>query len=143
MIVTRKIVLSTDARMDEGYVSVINITPKVQKLLTTSGVNNGTVTLFIPGTTAAIGTIEFEEGLIEDFKQMWQRIIPQNISYLHKFSWEQNNAFSHLRSSMMGTSLAVPFINRTLLLGQYQQIIFVEFDNRARNRQIVAQFMGE
>jgi secondary thiamine-phosphate synthase enzyme len=142
-VITRKIVVETNAKADEGYISVYNITPKVQQLVVEMPVTNGTLTLFLPGTTAAVGTIEFETGLLGDFKKMWQRIVPQDINYMHKFLFEENNAHSHVRASLMGASLVVPLVNKRLTLGQYQQIVLVEFDNRARNRQIVAQFMGE
>jgi secondary thiamine-phosphate synthase enzyme len=142
-VITRKIVVETNAKADEGYISVYNITPKVQQLVVEMPVTNGTLTLFLPGTTAAIGTIEFEAGLLADFKKMWQRIVPQDINYTHKFLFEENNAHSHVRASLMGASLVVPMVNKRITLGQYQQIVLVEFDNRARNRQIVAQFMGE
>jgi secondary thiamine-phosphate synthase enzyme len=143
IIVTRKIVVDTNARADEGFVSVVNITPKVQELINEGYITNGNLTLFLPGTTAAIGTIEFEAGLLADFKKMWQRIVPMDAAYTHKFTWEENNAYSHVRASLMGASLVIPLVNRRLILGQYQQIVLVEFDNRSRNRQIAAQFMGE
>ena len=121
----------------------MNITPRVLQLVSEVPVSNGTLTLFLPGTTAAVGTIEFEAGLLSDFKKMWQRIVPQDINYTHKFLWEENNAHSHVRASLMGPSLVIPVINKRLVLVQYQQVVLVEFDNRPRNRQIVAQFMGE
>jgi secondary thiamine-phosphate synthase enzyme len=142
-VITRKIVVETNAKADEGFISVYNITPKVQQLVVEMPITNGTLTLFLPATTAAVGTIEFEAGLLGDFKKMWQRIVPQDINYTHKFLFEENNAHSHVRASLMGASLVVPMVNKRLTLGQYQQIVLVEFDNRARNRQIVAQFMGE
>jgi secondary thiamine-phosphate synthase enzyme len=142
-VITRKIVVDTDAKAEEGFISVYNITPKVLDLVTGMPVNNGNVTLFIPATTASVGTIEYEAGLLSDFKKMWQRIVPQDINYTHKFLWDESNAHSHVRASLMGASLVVPIVNKRLVLGQYQQIVLVEFDNRARNRQIVVQFMGE
>jgi secondary thiamine-phosphate synthase enzyme len=143
VVINRKIVVETDARIDEGFISVYNITPRVLQLVGDVSFANGILTLFLPATTAALGTIEFEDGLIADFKKMWQRIVPQDIDYRHKFSWDENNAHSHVRASLMGASLVVPLINKRIILGQYQQIVLVEFDNRNRNRQIVAQFMGE
>jgi secondary thiamine-phosphate synthase enzyme len=143
IIVNRQIAVDTNADVDEGFVSVVNITPKVQELVGEAYITNGNLTLFLPGTTASIGTIEFEAGLISDFKKMWQRIVPQDIIYTHKFLWKETNAHSHIRASIMGPSLVIPIINRRLILGQYQQIVLVEFDNRPRKRQIVAQFMGE
>jgi len=143
IVTTRKIVIDTNANMDEGFISVYNITPKVHDLINEEYITNGMLTLFLPGTTSGIGTIEFENGLIVDYKKMWQRIVPQDLSYSHKFMWAENNAHSHVRASLMGPSLVIPIVNRRLILGQYQQVVLVEFDNRARNRQIVAQFMGE
>jgi secondary thiamine-phosphate synthase enzyme len=142
-ILARKITVETNAKADEGFISVYNITPKIQPLLLEIPLTNGTVTFFVPATTASIGTIEYEAGLLTDFKKMWQRIVPQDINYTHKFLWDESNAHSHVRASLMGASLVVPIVNKRLTLGQYQQIVLVEFDNRERSRQIVAQFMGE
>ena len=143
IIVTRKVTVDTNAAADEGSISVYNITPKVQQQAAEAYVTNGTLTIFLPGTTAAVGTIEFEAGLLADFKKMWARIVPRDMVYTHKFLWEENNAYSHVRASLMGASLVVPLVNKRLTLGQYQQIVLVEFDNRARNRQVILQFMGE
>ena len=143
IILARKINVDTNAAREEQYVAVINITPKIQQQMELAYITNGTVTVFLPGTTAGVGTIEFEEGLIADFKNMWARVVPREIVYRHKFLWEENNGFSHIRASMMGQSLVVPIANKRLILGQYQQIVLVEFDNRARSRQVVLQFMGE
>jgi secondary thiamine-phosphate synthase enzyme len=143
IIVTRRINVDTNAIADEGFISVYNITPKVQQQVTEAYVTNGTLTLFLPGTTASIGTIEYEAGLLSDFKTTWARIVPRDLVYTHKFQWEENNAYSHVRASLMGASLVVPLVNKRLTLGQYQQIVLVEFDNRARSRQVVLQFMGE
>jgi secondary thiamine-phosphate synthase enzyme len=143
MIVTRKINLDTKVTGDGQYVSVLNITPQVQKLAAEAYIGNGTVTIFVPATTAAVGTIEFEPGLIADFRKIWSRLVPVNDIYEHKFQWEENNAFSHVRASLLGQSLVVPIVGRRLTLGQFQQIVFVEFDNRARSRQVIVQFTGE
>ena len=142
-ILARKMTVETNAKADEGFISIYNITPRLQSLILELPLTSGTVTLFLPGTTASIGTIENEAGLLADFKKMWQRIVPQDISYTHKFLWDESNAHSHVRASLMGASLVVPIVNKRLTLGQYQQIVLVEFDNRTRSRQIVAQFMGE
>jgi secondary thiamine-phosphate synthase enzyme len=143
LIVTRKVNVDTNANAAEGFVTIYNITPKVQQQVQLSYVANGTLTLFLPGTTAAIGTIEYEPGLLADFKKMWARVIPKELAYEHKFLWEENNAYSHVRATLMGASLVVPLVNKRLTLGQYQQIILVEFDNRARSRQVILQFMGD
>ena len=143
IIVTRRVNVDTNAVAEEGFVSVYNITPKVQQQVTEVFVTNGTLTIFLPGTTAAVGTIEYEAGLLSDFKKMWSRIVPQEITYTHKFLWEENNAYSHVRASLMGASLVIPLVNKRLTLGQYQQIVLIEFDNRARSRQVILHFMGE
>jgi len=143
IIITRKINIDTNAPTDESYVSVINITPQVHKITTEEYITSGILTLFLPGTTAALATIEFEEGLLSDFKKIWSRLVPRDIAYKHKFLWEENNAYSHVRASLMGSSLVVPMANKRLILGQYQQLVLIEFDNRARSRQVILQFMGE
>jgi secondary thiamine-phosphate synthase enzyme len=143
IIVTRKINVDTNAAREEHYVVIVNITPRIQQQLAETYLTNGTVTVFLPGTTAGIATIEYEEGLVSDFQRMWARVVPRDIVYKHKFMWEENNGFSHVRASLMGPSLVVPLVNKRLVLGQFQQVVLVEFDNRARSRQVVLQFMGE
>jgi secondary thiamine-phosphate synthase enzyme len=143
IIVTRRVNVDTNALADEGFVSIYNITPKIQQQVAETYVTNGTVTVFLPGTTAAVATIEYEEGLLSDFKKMWSRIVPMELVYTHKFLWEENNGYSHVRASLMGASLVVPLVNKRLTLGQYQQVVLLEFDNRARSRQVILQLMGE
>jgi secondary thiamine-phosphate synthase enzyme len=143
MIVTRRINLDTNVPSHGYFVSVINITPQVQKIIGEVYIANGIVALFVPATTAAIATIEFEPGLVTDFQKTWERLVPKELIYQHKFQWEENNGFSHIRASLQGQSLVVPIANRRLTLGQFQQVVAVEFDNRARTRQIILQFMGE
>jgi secondary thiamine-phosphate synthase enzyme len=143
LIVTRKINVDTNAAREEHYVAIVNITPQIHQHVAETYITNGTVTVFLPGTTAAIATIEHEEGLVSDFQRMWARVVPREIVYKHKFMWEDNNGFSHVRASLMGPSLVVPVVEKRLVLGQFQQVVLVEFDNRARSRQVVLQFMGE
>jgi secondary thiamine-phosphate synthase enzyme len=143
IILTRKINIDTNAAREEHYVAIVNITPKIQQHVEATYLSNGTVTVFLPGTTAGITTIEYETGLISDFQRMWARIVPRDIVYKHKFMWEENNGFAHVRASLMGPSLVVPIVEKRLVLGQFQQVVLVEFDNRARSRQVVLQFMGE
>lgn len=138
MVVTGKISLQTYGRCD-----IIDITPQVQEQLAESNINRGTVTLFIAGATAGISTIEFESGLLSDFKNMWERNVPQNIDYAHDSRWGDGNGYSHVRASLLGASLVVPFNDRRLTLGTWQQIVVVDFDNRPRSRQIIVQIMGE
>ena len=138
MIANSRISLQT-----RGECDAIDITPQVQSELTESGVNSGTVTLFVAGSTAGITTIEFESGVLGDFRRVWDRIVPRDIPYDHDRRWGDGNGYSHVRASMLGCSLVVPFADRRLTLGTWQQIIFVDFDNRPRSRQVVLQIMGE
>ena len=138
MVVTKKISFQTNGQCD-----IIDITPQVEQQIAETGINNGTVTLFISGSTAGITTIEFESGLISDFQGMWERNVPRNISYNHDRRWGDGNGYSHVRASLLGASLVVPFHSKRLILGTWQQIIVVDFDNRARSRQVIMQIMGE
>ena len=143
LVVTRKISVETNAPREEQSVAIVNITPKIQQQMELAYITSGTMTAFIPGTTASIATIEYEEGLVSDFQKMWSRVVPREIVYKHRFLWEENNGFSHIRASLLGQSLVVPIANKRLILGQYQAVVVVEFDNRARTRQVVLTFMGE
>ncbi len=138
MVVTRKISLQT-----KGNCDIIDITPQVEQQLAEANINNGTVTLFITGSTAGISTIEFESGLLSDFQKMWERNIPQNIPYNHDRRWGDGNGYSHVRASLLGASLVVPFNDKRLTLGTWQQIVLIDFDNRPRSRQIILQIMGD
>jgi len=138
MVITQRITLKT-----KGQCDIIDITPQVAKEVTDSEVNSGTITLFIPGSTAGITIIEFEPRLISDFQAMWDRIIPKDIPYNHDRTWGDGNGYSHIRTSLLGTSLVVPFTNKILTLGAWQQVVLVDFDNRPRSREVVLQIMGE
>ncbi len=138
MVVTKKISLQT-----KGNCDIIDITPQVEQQVAEANINNGTATLFIDGSTAGISTIEFESGLLSDFQSMWERNIPQNIPYNHDRRWGDGNGYSHVRASLLGASLVVPFNDKRLTLGTWQQIVLVDFDNRPRSRQIVLQIMGD
>ena len=138
MIVTRKISLHS-----KGQCDIIDITPEVEQQIARTDINNGTVTIFVAGSTAGVTTIEFEPGLVSDFHDMWERNIPRSIPYEHDRRWGDGNGYSHVRASLLGASLVVPFNDKRLILGTWQQIIVVDFDNRARSRQVVLQIMGE
>ena len=137
-VVTKDITLQS-----RGNCDIIDIPSQVAKHVEKSVINNGTVTLFIVGSTAGITTVEYEPNLLSDFKDMWDRVIPQNIPYEHNKTWGDGNGHSHVRASTLGASLTVPFVNKRLTLGTWQQIIFVDFDNRPRSRKIVIQILGE
>ena len=138
MVVTKRISLES-----KGHCDIIDITPKVQERLAETDISDGTVTLFISGSTAGITTIEFESGLLSDFQSMWERNVPTDIPYKHDRAWGEGNGYSHVRASLLGTSLVIPFTDKRLALGTWQQIVLVDFDNRPRARQIVVQIMGE
>jgi secondary thiamine-phosphate synthase enzyme len=138
MVVTEQISLES-----QGNCDIIDITPQIRQRLARANIKDGTVTLFISGSTAGLTTIEFEAGLLADFKNMWERTVPQDIPYQHDRAWGDGNGHSHVRASLLGASLAVPFSEGRLALGTWQQIVVVDFDNRARSRQIVVQITGE
>ncbi len=127
----------------QGNCDIIDITPQVGKAVEESGVNSGIATLFIVGSTAGITTIEYEPNLLSDFKNMWDRVIPQNIPYEHNRTWGEGNGHSHVRASVLGASLVIPFVNKKLTLGTWQQIVVADFDNRPRSRKITIQILGE
>ena len=126
-----------------GFNDMIDITSEVSHKLAENGLKNGTVTLFVPGSTAGFTTIEYESGLVADLRKMWQRVVPRDISYDHDRRWGDGNGHSHVRASMLGPSLVVPFTDGRLTLGTWQQIVLVDFDNRPRSRQIILQIMGD
>ncbi len=138
MVVTNRISLKT-----KGHCDIVDITPQVEHQVAKTNINSGTVTLFVVGSTAGVTTIEFEPGLVSDFKEAWQRLAPDNIVYSHDRTWGDGNGYSHIRASLLGASLVVPFQGKTLALGTWQQIVVVDFDNRSRSRQVVVQIMGE
>ncbi len=138
MVVTKRISLQT-----KGQCDIIDITPQVEQQITETDISDGTDTLFVAGSTAGISTIEFESGLLSDFQDMWQRNIPTDIPYKHDRAWGDGNGHSHVRASLLGASLVVPFNSKRLTLGTWQQIVVVDFDNRPRSRQVVLQVMGE
>ncbi len=138
MVVTKKISLQS-----KGNCDIIDITPQVEQQIAEAEINNGTVTLFVAGSTAGITTIEFEPGLVSDFQRMWEQNVPQNIPYDHDRRWGDGNGYAHVRASLLGASLVVPFNDKRLTLGTWQQIVLVDFDNRPRSRQLILQIMGE
>ncbi|HEY91016.1 MAG TPA: YjbQ family protein [Dehalococcoidia bacterium] len=138
MIVSGTINLQT-----KGHSDVVDITPQVAGQVVESGMKNGTVTVFVTGSTAGVTTIEYESGVITDLQQAWERTVPRDIPYAHDSRWGDGNGYSHVRASMLGCSLVVPFKDKSLILGTWQQIVLVDFDNRPRSRQVVLQVSGE
>lgn len=126
-----------------GDAQMVDVTEAAQQSVTDSGLQAGILTLFVPGSTAALTTIEYEPGALDDFKRLFDEIAPENRHYDHNARWEDGNGHSHVRAALLGPSLTLPFAEGRLLLGTWQQIILVDFDNRPRSRRVVAQVMGE
>lgn len=126
-----------------GNAEEVDITGRVQQGIQESSVTNGTVTVFAVGSTAGITTIEHESGLLSDLKEMWDRLAPARAGYKHDQAWGDGNGHSHLRSALVGTSLTVPVVSKRLTLGTWQQIVYIDFDNRPRSREVIIQIMGE
>lgn len=138
MVVTREITLNT-----RGECDIIDITPDIEQEVAKAGMAKGVVTIFVAGSTAGLTTIEFESGVLADLQGMWERIVPKDITYAHDRRWGDGNGYSHVRASLLGASLTVPFSNKRLIVGTWQQIVLVDFDNRPRSRQVILQIMGE
>lgn len=126
----------------KGSNDIIDITDKINNIIKEEHFNEGNVLIFVPGSTGGISTIEYEPGLLEDYPNFMDKIIPKESYYKHNETWGDENGFSHIRATLQGASLTVPFINSNLLLGTWQQIIFIEFDNRPRKREIILQIIG-
>ncbi len=127
----------------KGPGDIIDITSLIGRAVKKSGLQSGIVTAFISGSTAGIITLEYEPGLIKDFPQLMQKLIPSDAVYHHDETWHDGNGFSHLRSALIGPDLTVPFVKGELLLGTWQQVAFCEFDNRPRSRKVILQIIGE
>ncbi len=127
----------------KGFCHVMDITPEINGFLRDSGIRNGILTVFVPGSTAGITTIEYESGVISDLCKAIERLVPSNIEYEHNLRWGDGNGFSHVRASLMGPSLSIPVRNGSLIVGTWQQVVLCDFDNRGRRRRIVVQIVGE
>ena len=137
-----KIISDSVSFSTEGFNDMKDLTGPVEKRLMANRLKDGIVNLFVPGSTGGVTTIEYEPGLIEDFSRLMEKIAPSNIPYNHDKRWGDGNGFSHVRAALIGPSMNVPFSDGKLSLGTWQQIVFVDFDNRARTRTVLLQFMG-
>lgn len=126
-----------------GNGDLVDITRSVAAALEETDLKNGTVTLFTPSATSALTTIEYEPGCVEDLQRLFDEIIDPARHYAHNARWGDGNGHSHVRAALLGASLTIPFVDGSLTLGTWQQLIFVDFDNRSRRRRLVAQIMGE
>jgi secondary thiamine-phosphate synthase enzyme len=138
MVITTTLSLQTRGNGDTS-----DITGSVARAVAESGVRSGVVTLFCPGSTSALTTIEYEAGALADLNRLFDEIVPPNRQYRHNERWGDGNGHSHVRASLMGPSLSVPFVEQTLTLGTWQQIVHIDFDVRPRHRQVIAQIVGE
>ena len=137
MVITKKIKLNT-----KGDTDIIDITHQVASAVSKSDIANGIATVFVSGSTGGLTTVEYEPGLIQDLKDFFEKIAPKNGNYQHNMRWHDGNGYAHIRASFLGPSITVPFNNKELLLGTWQQIIFIDFDNRPRSREIIVQIIG-
>jgi len=138
MVVSEFISLQT-----KGFSDVIDITSHVAAIIEGAKMKNGVLTVFCLGSTGAVTTIEYESGVLDDLKKAIERMAPSDIPYAHDRRWGDGNGYSHVRAAMVGPSLTVPIIHGALALGTWQQIVFIDFDNRKRQRKIIVQVMGE
>jgi len=127
----------------KGYCDLIKITSKIKKVISNSGIKEGLVLVFVTGSTAGITTIEFEPNLVKDFKEFIEKLIPADKDYHHNKTWGDGNGFSHIRASLIGPSLAVSLNQGSLELGQWQEVVLCDFDNRSREREIVIKVIGD
>jgi secondary thiamine-phosphate synthase enzyme len=126
-----------------GDADIHDITNQVTRHVSNSGFKDGTVTVFCPSSTSAITTIEYESGALSDLRRLLDEIVPQDREYAHNARWHDGNGHSHVRAALLGPSLTIPFVNGELTLGTWQQVIYVDFDNRPRQRKLVVQLIGE
>jgi secondary thiamine-phosphate synthase enzyme len=137
-VVTKQLSIST-----RGEGDILDVTEDVAKAMVESSLKNGVVTIFVPGSTGALTTIEYEPGLLKDLPNVLERVAPKRLEYEHERRWHDGNGHSHVRASIIGPCLTVPFVNGRLTLGTWQQIVFLELDVHSRNRQLILQIMGE
>ncbi|HUF00021.1 MAG TPA: secondary thiamine-phosphate synthase enzyme YjbQ [Anaerolineales bacterium] len=127
----------------QGNADIHDITDQVANAVSKSGLVSGTATVFCPSSTSALTTIEYESGALSDLRRLFDEIIPSNRGYAHNERWHDGNGHSHVRAALLGPSLTIPFVDGQLTLGTWQQIIYVDFDNRPRQRKLVVQLIGE
>ncbi len=127
----------------QGFTDIIDITTQIRKIIDGCSISNGTVLVFCPGSTAGITTTEYESGCLQDLKDFFERVAPVNGEYTHNLRWGDGNGYAHLRSSVIKPSFSFPVIDGEAILGTWQQIIFIDFDNKGRNRKIYVQVCGE
>ncbi len=126
-----------------GNTEIIDITQKVSECIASSTLANGLVTIFCPSSTSGVTTLEFEPGVVQDLKRIFNELVPSANTYLHNEAWHDGNGHSHIRAALLKASLTVPLVAGRMTLGTWQQIVYVDFDTRPRKREIIVQIMGE
>lgn len=137
-IITDNIKMST-----RGHTDILDMTDAVREVLKESGLREGHLTVFVSGSTAGITTIEYEPGLLKDLPEAFEKIAPTGVTYHHDATWGDGNGYAHVRAALLGASFTTPFRAGRLLLGTWQQIVLIDFDNRPRQREIIVQMIGE
>jgi secondary thiamine-phosphate synthase enzyme len=135
--------LETVSISTKGFSDIIDVTDQVDSVTSRSKIQNGLVTVFCPGSTGSVTTIEYESGVLRDLQKAIEKIVPSNIPYDHDRRWGDGNGFSHVRAALMKPGLTIPIVKGKLTLGTWQQIVFIDFDNRGRDRNLIVQIMGE
>ena len=126
-----------------GDTDIQDITKELERLVLESKLKTGTVTIFCPSSTSGLTTVEFEPGAVTDLKHMFEELIPSDREYAHNAAWDDGNGYSHMRAALLGPALTIPFVEKALTLGTWQQVVYVDFDIRPRRRELVVQMMGE
>ena len=126
-----------------GNTDICDITKELERLVAESGLTSGTLTVFCPSSTSGLTTVEFEPGAVADLKRMFEELVLSKRDYAHNATWEDGNGHSHMRASLLGPSLTVPFVEKSLTLGTWQQVVYLDFDIRPRHRELVVQMVGE
>jgi secondary thiamine-phosphate synthase enzyme len=137
------VITSTLQFSTRGNADILDITPRVAQVVSQGGLQNGIATIFCPSSTSALTTIEYESGCLSDLRRLFDEIVPLNREYAHNARWGDGNGHSHVRAALLGASLTVPFTGTRLLLGTWQQIIYLDFDNRPRSRELIVQLLGD
>jgi len=126
-----------------GNTEIHDITKELERIISVSGLTSGTLTVFCPSSTSGLTTVEFEPGAVADLKRVFEDLIPSKRDYAHNATWDDGNGHSHMRASLLGPSLTIPFVKKILTLGTWQQVVYLDFDVRPRHRELVVQMVGE
>jgi secondary thiamine-phosphate synthase enzyme len=126
-----------------GHCDIHDLTPPLRSALTAAGLKEGQALIFVAGSTAGVTTVEFEQGLVRDINEFFERLIPEQRDYFHHATWGDDNGASHLRAALLKPSITVPFMDGRLMTGTWQQVVLIDFDTRPRQRSIIFQFVGE